>query len=95
LTIVHPARTVLHDLSGREDAVENLAKTAFGPEELGSICEAFDQACSRLRQAGHGLGSGTLEELAAIILKMGARGLTGDELVEAAVRPILLRKGAA
>lgn len=75
--------------------METTGNTDFGPEELGSICKAYDQACSRLRKAGHGLGSGTQEELAAIMLKMGAKGLTGNELVEAAVRAILLRKGCA
>jgi hypothetical protein len=75
--------------------MENLDSIAYGPEQLGSIRDAFDQACSRLQQAGHGLGAGTQEELAAIMLKMGAKGLTGNELVEAAVRAILLGKGCA
>jgi hypothetical protein len=73
--------------------MENLQMTAFGPEQLGSICEAFDQACFRVRQAGHVLGSGAAEELAAIMLQMAAKGLSGDELVEAAVRNTLLKIG--
>lgn len=72
--------------------MKNLDSTAYGPEQLGLIREAFDQACSRLTEGGHGLGTGALNELATFMLKMGAKGLSGNELVEAAVSSILLRK---
>jgi hypothetical protein len=73
--------------------MEHRNQTAFGPEQLGSICHDFDQARARLRRAGQILGSGAAEELAAVMLQMAARGLSGDELVEAAVRVARLKSG--
>jgi len=72
--------------------MEKFSNTAFGPEQLASIREAFDQVRSRLQKAGHPLGTGAADELATVVLKMGANGLTGNELVETAIRATLLKK---
>ena len=72
--------------------MKKLNNNTFGPEQLASIREAFDQVRSRLQKAGHPLGKGAADELATKMLKMGADGLTGNELVETAIRATLPEK---
>ena len=73
--------------------MEDRKDATFGPEQLGAIGDSFDQALERLRQAGHDLGTSSAEDLAAMMLKLGANGLTGEELIRAAVRLILGGRG--
>lgn len=72
--------------------MKEFSDTTFGPDQLASIRDAFDQVRSRLEQAGHSLGKGAANELASVMLKLGANGLTGNELVQAAMRAALLKK---
>jgi hypothetical protein len=65
----------------------------FDPEQLGSICYDFDRARALLERSGQSLGSAAAEELAAVMLELAAKGLSGDALVAAAVRGSLVKAG--
>jgi hypothetical protein len=68
--------------------MDQLVSASFGPDELASIRDSFEQACARLPDAGHSFQPGGREGLAAAVLRMGADGLRGDQLVEAVVRSV-------
>lgn len=67
----------------------DLEGVLFTPEQLCSIKEAFARSRALLLQSGSDLEEGVVNDLATVLLKLSLDGLSGEELVETAVRTAL------
>jgi hypothetical protein len=81
-------QAVTHESDGEHDMLDPKG-AIFQPEQLGAIGESFDEAREQLRQSGRDLSPTAAEDLAALMLRLGANGLSGEDLVRAAVRALL------